>query len=40
MKVYVKNSNNEVTEDRDLSIKIENLILTKARELRISNKIN
>ena len=40
VKVYVKNSNNEVSEDRDLSIKIENLILTKARELRISNKIN
>ena len=40
VKVYVKSSNNEVTEDRDLSIKIENLILTKARELRISNKIN
>ena len=40
VKVYVKNSDNEVTEDRELSIKIENLILTKARELRISNKIN
>ena len=39
VKAYVKNKNDEIFEDKKLSIKIENLILTKARELRINNII-
>ena len=40
LKVFVKNKKNEVSEDEDLARKIENLILTKARSLRLQNKIN
>ena len=40
LKVYIKNKKNEVSEDQDLARKIENLILTKARKLRIQNKLN
>ena len=40
IKAYVKNNKNEVSEDKTLSRKIENLILAKARELRIQNKLN
>ena len=39
VKAYVKNKNDEIFEDKKLSVKIENLILTKARELRINNII-
>ena len=39
IKAYIKNIENEVSEDIQLSRKIENLILTKARELRIENKL-
>ncbi len=40
IKVYIKNNKNEISEDPVLSTKIENLILTKARVLRIQNKLN
>ena len=40
LKVFVKNKKNEVSEDQDLARKIENLILTNARSLRLQNKIN
>ena len=40
IKAYVKNNNNEISEDQVLSRKIEDLILTKARILRIQNKLN
>ena len=40
IKAYIKNDKNEISEDITLSRKIENLILTKARELRIQNKLN
>ena len=40
LKVFIKNKNDEVSEDQDLARKIENLILTKARSLRLQNKIN
>ena len=40
LKVFIKNKKNEVSEDQDLARKIENLILTKARSLRLQNKIN
>ena len=40
LKVFIKNKNGEVSEDQDLARKIENLILTKARSLRLQNKIN
>jgi len=40
LKVFIKNKKNEVFEDQDLARKIENLILTKARSLRLQNKIN
>lgn len=40
LKVFIKNKNNEVSEDIILAQKIENLILTKARTLRIQNKLN
>ena len=39
IKAYIKNNKNEITEDLTLSRKIENLILTKARELRIQNNL-
>ena len=39
IKAYIKNVENEVSEDIKLSRKIEDLILTKARELRIENKL-
>ena len=39
IKAYIKNNKNEVSEDIELSRKIEDLILTKARELRIKNKL-
>ena len=40
LKVFIKNKKNEVSEDQELAQKIENLILTKARSLRLQNKIN
>ena len=39
IKAYIKNSKNEISEDIVLSRKIEDLILTKARVLRLQNKI-
>ena len=39
IKAYIKNNKNEISEDIVLSRKIEDLILTKARELRIQNKL-
>jgi len=39
IKAYIKNNKSEVSEDIELSRKIEDLILTKARELRIKNKL-
>ena len=39
IKAYIKNNKNEVSEDIELSRKIEDLILSKARELRIENKL-
>ena len=40
LKVYIKNKKNEISEDMILAKKIENLILTKARTLRLQNKLN
>ena len=40
IKTYIKNNKNEISEDLVLSRKIEDLILTKARVLRIQNKLN
>ena len=40
VKVFIKKENNEISEDIILAQKIENLILTKARRLRIQNKLN
>ena len=40
LKVFIKNKKGEILEDQDLARKIENLILTKARSLRLQNKIN
>ena len=40
IKAYIKNNKNEISEDPVLSRKIEDLILTKARVLRIQNKLN
>ena len=40
LKVFIKNKQNEISEDIILAQKIENLILTKARRLRIQNKLN
>ena len=40
VKAYIKNDKYEISEDKILSRKIENLILLKARELRIQNKLN
>ena len=39
IKAYLKNNKNEISEDRELSRKIEDLILTKARSLRLQNKL-
>ena len=39
IKAYIKNKKNEISEDIVLSRKIEDLILTKARVLRIQNKL-
>ena len=39
IKAYIKNNKSEVSEDRVLSRKIEDLILSKARKLRLQNKI-
>ena len=39
IKAYIKNNKNEISEDRVLSRKIEDLILTKARVLRIQNQL-
>ena len=39
IKAYIKNKRNEISEDPVLSRKIEDLILTKARVLRIQNKL-
>ena len=39
IKAYIKNKNAEVSEDIVLSRKIEDLILTKARILRLQNKL-
>ena len=39
IKAYIKNNKNEISEDIALSRKIEDLILTKARELRIKNEL-
>ncbi len=40
LKVYIKNKKNEISEDAVLAQKIEDLILTKARSLRMQNKLN
>ena len=39
IKAYIKNKKNEISEDLVLSRKIEDLILTKARALRLQNKL-
>ena len=39
IKAYIKNNKSEISEDLELSRKIEDLILTKARILRIQNKL-
>ena len=39
IKAYVKNTKNEVSEDIVLSRKIEDLILSKARNLKLQNKL-
>ena len=39
IKAYIKNKKNEISEDLVLSRKIEDLILTKARVLRIQTKL-
>ena len=39
IKVYIKNNKDEVSEDIVLSRKIEDLILTKARKLKLQNKL-
>ena len=39
IKAYIKNNKNEISEDLVLSRKIEDLILTKARVLRLQNKL-
>ena len=39
IKAYIKNKEDEVSEDIELSRKIEDLILTKARVLRLQNKL-
>ena len=39
IKAYIKNNKNEISEDVELSRKIEDLILTKARKLKIENNL-
>ena len=39
IKAYIKNKKNEILEDKVLSRKIEDLILTKARVLRMQNTL-
>ena len=39
IKAYIKNNKNKISEDLVLSRKIEDLILTKARVLRLQNKL-
>ena len=39
IKAYIKNNENEISEDIVLSRKIEDLILSKARKLRLQNKL-
>ena len=39
IKAYIKNNKNEVSEDIVLSRKIEDLILSKARNLKLQNKL-
>ena len=39
VKTYRRNNQNEISEDIEFSRKIEDLILTKARELRLQNKL-
>ena len=39
IKAYIKNKKNEISEDKVLSRRIEDLILTKARVLRIQNTL-
>ena len=39
VKAYIRNNKNEISEDIEISKKIEDLILTKARELRLQNKL-
>ena len=39
VKAFIKNKKNEILEDVNLARKIEDLILTKARVLRIQNKL-
>ena len=39
IKTYIKNDKNEISEDPKLARKIEDLILTKARILRVQNKL-
>ena len=39
IKAYIKNKKNEISEDKVLSRKIEDLILTKARVLRTQNTL-
>ena len=39
IKAYIRNNENEISEDIEISRKIEDLILTKARELRLQNKL-
>ena len=40
LKVFIKNKNNEISEDLILARKIEDLILTKASRIRLENKLN
>ena len=40
LKAYIKNKKNEISEDTILAKKVEDLILTKARNLRLQNKLN
>ena len=39
IKAHIKNNKNEISEDPVLSRKVEDLILTKARVLRLQNKL-
>ena len=40
VKAFIKEKNSEILEDVNLARKIEDLILTKARVLRVRNKLN